>query len=148
LGKTIALLRKQGLRDPWLADIEVYHQGALWIVEHKEFFHADSAAWTLEALDRGLVRARLLASGESPWGFATGQAVPRGQRSRIDGTVQPYAVTLPAAYGRDTNKKWRVDVVLHGRDTTLTEVKFLHNFNGDKAAPLEQNYVRIDIYGR
>jgi predicted esterase len=148
LGKAIGSLRKQGIRDPLLADIEIYHQAGLAIVQHDEFFQAESAAWTLEALDRGTVRALLMAQGEYPWGNARGHAVVRGYRSRIDGSVQPYAVTLPAAYGKEPAQRWRIDVVLHGRDKSLNEVKFLRQHNGDKAAPAEQDFIRLDIYGR
>jgi pimeloyl-ACP methyl ester carboxylesterase len=148
LSKTIGSLRKQGLRDPWLADLEIYQQAVLWIVEHDEFFQKESADWTEEALDRGMLRARLASQGEFPWMHSAGFPVAKGYRSRLDGSVQPYAITFPGTFGKDISQKWRVDVVLHGRDKTLNEVKFLHNFNGDKAAPKEQNFVRIDIYGR
>ncbi|MFO0969561.1 MAG: hypothetical protein U0793_28720, partial [Gemmataceae bacterium] len=66
LGAMILALRKQGVRDPGIADVEVYYNAALSIVEHNEFFHKDSAAWTLDILDRGALRARFLASGEMP----------------------------------------------------------------------------------
>lgn len=148
LGKAVTSLRKQGVGEPWLADVEIHHQAAQWIVQHDEFFQPESTAWTLEALDRGLLRAALAAEGRFPWAHAVGHAVVRAYRSRIDGSVQPYAVTLPAAYGKDPNKKWRVDVVLHGRDKNLNEVKFLHQYNGDKAAPAEQPFLQISIYGR
>lgn len=148
LGKGVGVLRKQGLRDPWLADVEIYHHAATMIVQHNEFFLPAFPEWTLEAVDRGLLRAAQLSQGETPWANAVGFPVVRAYRSRIDSSVQPYAVTLPAAYGKDPSKKWRVDVVLHGRDKNLTEVKFLHTFNGDKPAPAEQHFVRIDIFGR
>ena len=147
LGKAIESLRQQGLRDPALADLEIYHQAALAIVEHQEFFLKDSATATLEVLDRGLLRAKFAKTGEAPWTQAIGHSVPRGYHSRIDGSVQPYAVTLPMGYGKDPAKRWRVDVVLHGRDKTLTEVKFL-KANSDRPAPASQHYVRIDIFGR
>ena len=147
LGKAIASLRKQGVRDPALADVEIFHQAALAIAEHQEFFLKDSGESTLNVLDRGLLRAKFAAAGESPWTQAIGHSVPRGYRSRIDGSVQPYAVTLPPGYGKDPTRRWRVDVVLHGRDSTLTEVKFLQA-NSDKAAAANQPFVRIDIFGR
>src|SRR5262249_10040230 len=50
-------------------------------------------------------------------------------------------------YGKDTRKKWRLDVVLHGRDASLTEVKFLHAHTGDKPAPAH-DFIQLDIYGR
>ncbi len=148
LGKAIEALRKQGMRDPFLADVEVYHRGAVWIVEQDEFFQKESAAWTLETLERGLERARRLAKGDYPWLFHTGKSVVRAYRSRIDGSVQPYAITFPASYFKFTNRKWRLDVVLHGRDKNLNEVKFLHQHNGDKPAAADLYYVRLDIFGR
>src|SRR5262249_11830618 len=63
-------------------------------------------------------------------------------------SAQPYAVTLPAAFGKEVGKKWRLDVVLHGRTAGLTEVMFLHQHNGDQAAPRDQNFIRLDLYGR
>jgi hypothetical protein len=66
----------------------------------------------------------------------------------VDGSVQPYAITFPRDYGKDPNRKWRLDVVLHGRDSGLTEIKFLHQFNGDHDAPKSQDWVQLDIFGR
>jgi pimeloyl-ACP methyl ester carboxylesterase len=149
LNNLLVSLRRQGVRDPLLADLEIYYEAASRIVEHDEFFQKESGAWTLEALDRGLVRASQAAQGYPPsWLHARGFAVVRAYHSKIDGSVQPFAVTLPADYGRDSSKKWRLDVVLHGRDTGLTEVKFLHQHNGDNSAPRGQDFVRLDVYGR
>ncbi len=147
LGKSLAVLRKLGVRDPGLADAEIYHEAALKIVEHNEFFQPNLADATLEVLDRGLLRAHFLASGEMPWTLATG-SILRAYRSRLDGSVQPYGLTLPAAYGKVPGKKWRLDIVLHGRSDKLTEVQFLKSFMGEKAAPAGQDYVKIDIFGR
>jgi pimeloyl-ACP methyl ester carboxylesterase len=148
LGRSITSLRKQGLKDVFLAEVEVYRLAAERIVEFKEFFQDESAEWTLEALDRGLLRAALLAQGQTPWWFMAGFPVVRAYQSGVDDSVQPYAVTFPAAYGKDPNKRWRLDIVLHGRDIRLNEVKFLHRHNGDQAAPADQDFVRLDIYGR
>jgi len=147
LERNIAALRRQGLRDPFLAEIEIYYKAADWIVRHKQFYQKDSVAWTLEALDRGLLRSTQQAGGEAPWLLQRGHPVVRAYRSRLDNSVQPYVVTFPEDYARDPSKKWRVDVVLHGRGDEMTEVSFLHQFNGDKAAP-KRDYVQIDIFGR
>jgi pimeloyl-ACP methyl ester carboxylesterase len=144
----IAELRKQGLRDPQLADLELFLTAAERIVQLDEFYQPKSAEWTLEALDRGLFRAAQVSQGESPWLSATGFAVARAFRSQVDGSLQPYAVTLPPDYFKDARKKWRLDVILHGRDPSLTEIKFLHQHNGDTAAPKGQEFVRLDVFGR
>jgi hypothetical protein len=141
-------LRSRGVADSLRADVEVYLKAAEWITRHDEFYHKDAAAWTLDALDRGLLRAAQLSQGQAPWLEETGHAVVRGYRSAIDGSVQPYAVTRPADYGKDPHRKWRLDVVLHGRDTSLTEVKFLQQHTGESEAPKDQRWVQLDIFGR
>src|SRR5262249_25862765 len=152
LGDTLVELRRKGVEDPvvaaFLPDVEVYYQAAVAIVQHNEFFAPQAAAWTLELLDRGMERAQQAAKGDVPWLDETGRTVIRAYRSRIDDSVKLYAVTLPEAYGQDPRKKWRVDVVLHGRDNTLTEVKFLRQHSNAKPPPPDQNFVRIDIFGR
>jgi hypothetical protein len=147
LEAALRLLRREGLHDPFLADIEVYLKAATWITQHNEFYDKEAGQWTIEALERGLLRASLSRQGEWPWYQRTGSAVVHGYRSKIDGSVQPYAVTLPADYGKEL-KKWRLEVVLHGRDPRLSEVSFLHKFNGDKPAPKDQDYIQLDIFGR
>src|SRR5205814_7800945 len=86
LGQRLQMLRRQGVRDPQLADVEIYYKAAVWITRHNEFYHKDAAAWTHEALDRGLLRASQLAQGEAPWYGQRGASVVRGYRSRVDGS--------------------------------------------------------------
>jgi dienelactone hydrolase len=148
LDENVRLFRRERVQDPILSDIEIYLKAATWITQHNEFYDKDSGEWTVEALERGLLRATLSKQGQFPWFERTGSAVIHGYRSRIDGSVQPYAVTLPADYGKNQVKKWRLEVVLHGRNNSLTEVSFLHQFNGDNPAPKDQDYIRLDVYGR
>jgi dienelactone hydrolase len=148
LGELVDAMRRNGGRDPQLADIEIFHKAAAWIVRQNEFYQPEAGAWTLAALEEGLRRAALAGKGEAPWLDRTGCTIVRGHRSRIDGSVQPFAVTYPADYGKDRTKSWRLDVVLHGRDPSLTEVKFLHEHGGEPPAPKLQRFVRLDIYGR
>jgi hypothetical protein len=147
LENALQLFRRERVGDPILSDIEVYSKAASWITEHNEFYKKEYGEWTVEALERGLLRVGQRLMAETPWYNRTGSSVIHGYRSRIDGSVQPYAVTLPADYGKEI-KKWRLEVVLHGRDTSLTEVSFLHKFNGDNPAPKDQDYIQLDVYGR
>jgi predicted esterase len=147
LAQVLRQFRQLGVTDPVLGDIEIYYKAAEWITRHQEFYQKEAGEWTVEALERGLLRASQQAQGEKPWYFQPGFAVVHGYRSSIDNSVQPYAVTFPADYGKDM-KKWRVEVVLHGRNPGLTEVSFLHQHNGDNPAPKEQDFVQLDIYGR
>jgi dienelactone hydrolase len=144
----LASLHRQGVNDAFRVDAEIYLKAAQWITRHNEFYDKGSVAWTLDALDRGILRASQLSRDEMPWLKATGHAVVRGYRSRVDGSVQPFAVTYPADFGKDTSRNWRVEVVLHGRDPSLNEIKFLHQHNGDKPAAKEQDFIQLDIFGR
>ncbi len=129
------------------SDVEIYHKAAEWIVRHGEWFHADSGKWTLAILDQGMQRAADAAKGKAPWREPAGKTVSFGFRSIVDGSIQPCAVTYPLDYGKDPKKRWRLDIVLHGRDSTICEVKFLYQHNG-KAAAKDQDYVQLEIYGR
>jgi pimeloyl-ACP methyl ester carboxylesterase len=148
LGKLVASIRRQGVADQWLSDIEIYHRAASLAAQHQEITSAQALNWAREAVGRGLLRARLAATGELPWLQMAGQTIARGHRSRIDSSLQPYAVTFPANYGSAASKRWRLDVVLHGRENALNEVKFLHQHNGDQAIPREQDYVQLEVFGR
>jgi predicted esterase len=132
---------------PHEADLEVYVKAAEWIVRHQEWYTADSGKQTLAVIDQGLKRAEAAKDGKTPWLEQPGHAVARGYRSRIDGSVQPYGVIYPHGYGEDKDKKWRLDIHLHGRDSSLTEVKHLYQHAG-KEAPKDQDYVQINVYGR
>ena len=149
LDSQIRILRSSGVSDPYLADVEIYLKAAEWVLKHDEFTQKGAGPDAVrEVLDRGMLRASQQSRGEAPWLFETGQAVARAYRSRIDRSVQPYAVTFPADYGKDKLRKWRLDVVLHGRNDDLTEVSFLHQYLGQHKAAADQDWVQIDIYGR
>jgi hypothetical protein len=148
LAAKIAELRKDKKNHELLPDVEIFLRGAENIVRFKEYYSKDSGKWTLDVLDRGLQRAEQLAKGETPWTQLATRNVLRAYRSNIDGTAQPYGVTYPNDYGKDPKKKWRVDIVLHGRNSSLTEVAFINSHNGKKKVSPEQDWVQIDIFGR
>ncbi len=144
LRKAVGALPKDTPEDV-VADVEVYAKAAEWIVRHGEWFAKDSGKQTLTVLDSGLERAKAAAQGKTPWRDVRGKPVIRGYRSRVDGSVQPFAVTLPADY--PGGKLWRMDVVLHGRDQTLTEVKFIHAREAAKPAKAPDR-IALEVYGR
>src|SRR5437660_1064559 len=80
--------------DDLLADAEVYLKAAQWILRYDEFFSKAYVAQTNYVLDTGLQRAKELAAGNPTWPTRTG-SFSRAYRSRVDGSLQPYAVTIP-----------------------------------------------------
>jgi dienelactone hydrolase len=72
----------------------------------------------------------------------------RGYRSRVDGSIQPYAIIVPAAgAGRGEDDRFRLDVVLHGRDARLQEARFFDAHDG-KPAPADLPGLVLHVYGR
>ncbi|HZZ81654.1 MAG TPA: hypothetical protein VFE62_24340, partial [Gemmataceae bacterium] len=132
LAAKIEELRKNPKNVWLLPDVEIYLRGARNIVRFNEWFSKASGQWTLDVLDRGIERADQLAAGKSPWTTLEKRNVLRAYRSSVDGTAQPYGVTYPLEYGKDPKRKWRVDIVLHGRNSSLTEVAFINSHNGKK----------------
>jgi dienelactone hydrolase len=133
-----------------LADVEVYHKAADWILRYadEEFYSKRYVADALAALDRGLARLKELVANKPSWPAQKGRLV-RAYRSRVDGSVQPYGLIIPDSY--DGKKPVRLDLVLHGRGSTLNEVSFIASHDGDsksKPVPPEQDYITLEVFGR
>ena len=91
-----------------LADVHIYKKAAEYILRFPdEFFGPNYAAETITALDTGIGRAIELENATSSWTRKTGNVV-RGFVSRIDGSFQPYGLTIPASY--DGKRAMRLDV--------------------------------------
>lgn len=145
LRKAIAELKAKKPADDILADVEIYLKAATWIVRYEEWLQADSGKQTVRVLDAGLERAKAAADGKTPWRDVRGKPMIRGYRSAVDGSVQPYSVLYPDNF--DPKKKYRLDIVLHGRDGTLTEVKFINGKENAKAGKAPDHFV-MEVYGR
>lgn len=149
LRKAVEALKAKKLTDDVFVEVAIYLKAAENIVRFEEWFNAASGKWALQTLDQGLERAKQAESGKAVWRDAPGKWVVRAYRSRIDDSIQPYAVLLPHDYGKDAKKKWRLDVVLHGRDGSLTEAKFIASHGtAAKEAPKDRDFVQLEVYGR
>ncbi len=105
-----------------LPDVVIYHKAVDWALRYDEFYRSNEVGLARGLLKQGLERARQLRAGQTPWITATGSVV-RGYLSKIDGSVQPYGLVVPA--GHDAASARRLDIWLHGRDNNLTELKFI-----------------------
>lgn len=146
LRAAIDALRAARTPDDVLIEVAISLKAAENITRFDEWLAANSVKWCLTTLDEGLKRAEQVRTGRAAWREVTGQRVVRAYRSQVDGSIQPYAVLLPRDFGRDPKKKWRLDLVLHGRDATLTEAKFLAT--PAATAPPEQDFIQLEVYGR
>ncbi|OAI54344.1 hypothetical protein AYO44_03485 [Planctomycetaceae bacterium SCGC AG-212-F19] len=137
LGKEIDALRgtlkgKAALLE-LLPDVQIYHNAVRYAVTYNEFHNAKEFGTAKKLLQQGMDRAKSLRDGKAPWTTATGLVV-RGYVSKIDGSVQPYGLVVPASYQPPTPVDFRLDVWFHGRGETLSEVNFL---NGRQSSPGE-----------
>jgi hypothetical protein len=151
LGKEIASLRDRLKGKPalleLLPDVQVYHNAVRYAVTYNEIFNAREIPVARTLLKQGLERARALGEGKAPWTTATGLVV-RGYVSRIDGSVQPYGLVVPASYRPDSPYRHRLDVWCHGRGETLSELNFI---DGRQKSPGEftpANAFVLHPYGR
>ena len=90
--------RKDARTQELLADVMIYHKAVSDALTYREFFKPQELNTAKSLLNDGLARAEFLKKGESPWTTATG-LVPRGYVSKIDGSVQPYGLVVPEAFG-------------------------------------------------
>ena len=111
---------------PHLPDVEVLHKAVRWAVDYDEFLEQRDIASAKKLLKLGKERAAELAAGKPSWPTATGLVV-RGYRSKIDGSLQPYGLVVPASYAPTTPHKFRLDVWWRGRSEKAAEVGFLND---------------------
>lgn len=129
-----------------VADVAVFAKAVDWCLRHNEFFKPVYVQQAEQALQAGLERAKALAAGSSPWQNQPGSRV-YGYWSRVDGSSQPYALTLPNSFTPDGSNRWPLHVVLHGRAGTMNEVNFISRHEG-KPAPDSQDWIQLDVFGR
>jgi pimeloyl-ACP methyl ester carboxylesterase len=129
-----------------LADVDIYRKAAEYIVRFPEEFASKAFTTnTMAVLDTGLARAKELEAGAPSWLKKKGHVV-RAYYSKIDGSVQPYGLTIPDSY--DPAKPIRLDVWQHGTNRTLNEVAFITQQESNRPIPPEQDYIQVEPLGR
>ena len=133
--------------DPALvADVDIYRKAGEYILRFPDEFASKAfVADTLTVLDTGLARARELEAGAPSWPKRKGHVV-RAYVSRVDGSVQPYGLTIPESY--DGTRPMRLDIWQHGTNRTLNEVAFIVQQERAKPAAPEQDYIQMEPLGR
>jgi pimeloyl-ACP methyl ester carboxylesterase len=133
-----------------VTDVEVYAKAGRFLLEFPPtFFTQAGIDQAMAVLDQGLAKARELQSNTASWATAKGRKI-HAYRSALDGSVQPYGVTVPDSY--DGTRPVRLYVWLHGRDQTLTESSFIYKFpNASKSltySTADLGQITLDCYGR
>jgi len=74
--------------------------------------------------------------------------VVRGYFSKIDKSVQPYGLVVPASYSPTAPHRWRLDTWFHGRGETLSEVNFLSDRERNMGEFTPRDTIVLHLYGR
>ncbi len=142
-----------------LPDVQVYYNAVRYALTYNEFFgtkerpNAKELTATREVaiarklLKQGMERAAQLRAGEPVWPTQTGLVV-RGYVSKIDGSVQPYGLVVPASYKPDYPHKYRLDFWCHGRGETLSELNFIDQRQRSPGEFTPPNAFVLHLYGR
>jgi hypothetical protein len=155
LARKVAALKKQHRVAPLadrIADVEVYLDAVRRPLKYDERLYTPKNSTTLEyalqTLATGSERAASLAKGAAPWMTQSGV---RGFYSRIDGSAQPYILTMPEAYDAAAEREYRLDIFMHGRDDQVLEQQFMTKSTaGYNSKPLRSGADRFMLqpYGR
>ncbi len=132
---------------PLAADVLIYQEAVRYALQYGEFFKPDEVAKAKLLLQEGEERARQLAQGQAPWASATGLIV-RGYISKLDKSVQPYGLVIPASFSPNAPHRWRLDTWFHGRNETLSEVNFLADRERNRGEFTPRDTIVLHLYGR
>ena len=148
LSARIAALGANKTDPQLLADLQIHKKAADYILRFpEEFFGPDYAAETIKALDLGIARANELEAGTASWTKKTGNVV-RGFVSRIDGSVQPYGLTIPGLLRWHQADAARRLAARHAQQ--LNEVRFINQQEAPHSTSqiAAEDYIQLEPFGR
>ncbi len=134
-----------------LPDVEVYAKAVRYALTYDEMYveakGRNDVVSAKAILTKGMERAKELRDGKPTWPTATGLVV-RGYKSKIDGSVQPYGLVVPEAFGVKSAHQYRADFWWHGRGETLTELDFIRGRQSSPGEFTPANAFVVHPYGR
>ena len=130
-----------------LPDVEIFHKAVDWALRYDEFFDVKQLDTARRLLALGRERAAALRDGKTPWLDATGNII-RGYRSKLDDSLQPYALVVPPDWKRSGGPARRLDVVLSGRNEKRTELAFIAEHEKNPGEIVPPGAIQLFAYGR
>ncbi len=128
------------------ADIQVFPKAIDWALRHEEIRNSTQRDALVRVTRQGLNRVAAAEKKEAPWLAPGGQHV-LGYVSEVDESIQPYSLWIPEGYQQESADRWPLEVVLHGRDNDLNEVKFIDQHEG-KTLKQSPKHFRLEVFGR
>jgi len=151
LGSRIESVRAEWAKKPdllrRLPDVQIFHKAVDWALRYDEFFQTNEVAAASNQLRTAWTRLEALANGQTPWLTQPGP-VALGYVSRIDGSIQPYGLVVPASYTPNTPHRFRLDFWFHGRGEKLSELAFVAERSSRPGEFTPPNAFVLHPYGR
>jgi Prolyl oligopeptidase family len=130
-----------------LPDVQIFHNAVRYALTYNEFYRPNEIDTAKAFLQQGMERAKLLRDGKAPWTTDTGLIV-RGYVSKIDGSVQPYGLLVPASYLPNGPQYHRLDAWFHGRGENLSEISFIRGCQRSPGPFSPPHAFVLQLYGR
>ncbi len=142
-------------RAGWLVDVKVLVRAVDLALSQNLFYQARQTQQAVALLDEAERRLASLPQADDRmvwlgWDRSKSgqvQTVVGGFQSRIDDSVQPVGVVLPAGF-RPDGGPYRLDVWLHGRGDSKTEIPFLIERMSKVGQYTPENTVVLHPFGR
>ena len=151
LGKGIDTLRNELKAKPQLLallpDVQIFHNAVRYALDYNEFFDAKQIPIAKNLLVLGTQRAKELRDGKPSWINATGPVV-RGYVSKIDGSAQPYGLSVPADWNPGDKTPRPLSFWFHGRNEKLSELAFINEQLKAKSEFTPGGGLVAQLYGR
>ena len=130
-----------------LPDIIIFHNAVHYALDDNMFYKPEDVPNAKHLLSLGHQRADQLKAGKHPWTKETGLVV-RGYKSTLDDSVIPYGLDIPSELSHQIHKNMRLDIWLHGRNNTLSEIRFLTERLKKTSQFRPQDTIVLHPYGR
>jgi len=132
------------------SDAGIFAKGLAWGLRYDREFTPADIALLEQAVRRGNERLEALRGNSASSTSSRGKRA-LGYVSRVDGSVQPYGVIIPAKY--DAATPIRLDVVLHGstRPVGMSELRFMARFDEadvQSSTPPDRPFIELHPLGR
>ncbi len=130
-----------------LPDVEIYLKAVRYALQYNEIFNVKEIPVAKAHLRTGMDRLKALREGAPAWTQSRGN-LALGYVSRIDGSVQPYGLVVPASWLPGSAVRHRLDTWFHGRGETLSELAFIDQRQKSAGEFAPRDAFVLHLYGR
>jgi pimeloyl-ACP methyl ester carboxylesterase len=137
--------------DASFAEVAVFSRAIELALTHRTIYAEDEVKQAQQLAEIAISRAKDLPdwlNKELSQSDAKPRLVVGGYRSKIDGSIQPYGLVIPASVKPNDKTPRRLDVWLHGRGEKVCELQFLHQRSQQVGEIAPDDTIVLHPFGR